>query len=69
MAMNSIASRVSKVCKLIAFFPENSLFSTNGVVFKPLENTSHRYEIMLATNNQNPNPAVKIFTDFVRDNK
>ncbi|MBC6499718.1 LysR family transcriptional regulator [Weissella confusa] len=26
--------------KLIAFFPENSLFSTNGVVFKPLENTS-----------------------------
>lgn len=55
--------------KLIAFFPENSLFSTNGVVFKPLENTSHRYEIMLATNNQNPNPAVKIFTEFVRDNQ
>ncbi|MGL5748852.1 MAG: LysR family transcriptional regulator [Weissella cibaria] len=51
--------------KRIAFFPENSLFSTNGVVFRPIASTSHRYEIVLATNQQNPNTAVKVFTDFV----
>lgn len=53
--------------RLIAFFPENSLFSTNGVVFKTLVNTAHCYKIILATNRQNPNPAVKILTNFIRE--